>query len=119
MRCSWALARAGHWPAQGIGRVPYFPENRYTLQTVSKDLQEALQAVEAARMSDYIELRVSEISRQSRGYPLTLDKESLERYSVGVKKLNETEKQALTLTRTDISNKQKERMTNYFIARLL
>jgi hypothetical protein len=43
-----------------------------TSQTVSKDLQEALQAVEAARMSDYIELRVSEMGRQSRGYgPLT------------------------------------------------
>ena len=26
MRCSWALGRR---PAQGIGRVPYFPENRY------------------------------------------------------------------------------------------
>ncbi len=90
-----------------------------TSQTVSKDLEEALQAVEAARMSDYIEWRVSEISRQSRGYAVTLDKESLERYSVGVKKLNETEKQALTQTRTDISNKQKERMTNYFIATLL
>ncbi len=50
---------------------------------------------------------------------MTLDKESLKRYSVGVKKLNETEKQALSLTRTDISNKQKERMTNYFIATLL
>jgi hypothetical protein len=34
-------------------------------------LQEALQAVEAARMSDYIELRVSEISRQSRRYAVT------------------------------------------------
>lgn len=90
-----------------------------TSQTVSKDLQETLQAVEAGRMSDYIELRVSEISRQSRGYAVTLDKESLERYFVGVKKLNETEKQALTQTRTDISNKQKERKTNYFIARLL
>jgi len=90
-----------------------------TSQTVSKDLQEAWQAVEAARMSDYIELRVSEISRQSRRYAATLDKESLEGYFVGVKKLNETEKQALTLTRTDISNKQKERMTNYFIATLL
>ena len=90
-----------------------------TSPTVSKDLEEALQAVEAARMSDYIEWRVSEISRQSRGYAVTLDKESLDRYSVGVKKLNETEKQALTLTRTDISNKQKERMTNYFIATLL
>jgi hypothetical protein len=42
-----------------------------TSQTVSKDLQEALQAVEAARMSDYIELRVSEMGRQSRGYALT------------------------------------------------
>jgi hypothetical protein len=82
-------------------------------------LEEALQAVEAARMSDYIEWRVSEISRQSRGYAVRLDKESLERYSVGVKKLNETEKQALTQTGTDISNKQKERMTNYFIATLL
>jgi CHASE3 domain sensor protein len=82
-------------------------------------LEEALQAVEAARMSDYIEWRVSEISRQSRGYAVTLDKESLERYFVGVKKLNETEKQALTQTRTDISNQQKERMTNYFIATLL
>jgi hypothetical protein len=82
-------------------------------------LQEALQAVEAARISDYIELRVSEISRQSRRYAMTIAKESLERYSVGVKKLNETEKQALTPTRTDISNKQKERMTNYFIATLL
>ncbi|MEG4231698.1 hypothetical protein QUA40_06240 [Microcoleus sp. Pol11C3] len=70
-------------------------------------------------MSDYIELRLSDISRQSRGYALALDKESLERYFVGVKKLNEAEKQALTLTRTDISNKQKERMTNYFIATLL
>ncbi len=78
-----------------------------------------MQAVEAARMSDYIELRVSEISRQSRRYAATLDKESLEGYFVGVKKLNETEKQALTLTRTDISNKQKEGMTSYFIARLL
>jgi hypothetical protein len=29
------------------------------------------------------------------------------------------EKQALTQTGTDISNKQKERMTNYFIATLL
>lgn len=76
-------------------------------------------AVEAARMSDYIELRVSEISRPSRGYAVTLDKESLERYCVGVKKLNETEKQALTQTPTDLTNKQKERMTNYFIARLL
>lgn len=76
-------------------------------------------AVEAARISDYIELRVSEMGTQSRGYALTLDKESLERYWVGVKKLNETEKQALTLTRTDISNKQKEQMTSYFIARLL
>jgi CHASE3 domain sensor protein len=90
-----------------------------TSPTVSKDLEEALQAVEAARMSDYIEWRVSEISRQSRGYAVTLDKESLERYFVGVKKLNETEKQALTQTRTDISNQQKERMTNYFIATLL
>ena len=90
-----------------------------TSQTVSKDLQETLQAVEAGRISDYIELRVSEISRQSRGYAVTLDKESLEGYSVRVKKLNETEKQALTLTRTNISNKQKERMTNYFIATLL
>ncbi len=50
---------------------------------------------------------------------MILDKESLERYSVGVKKLNETEKPALTQTRTDLTNKQKERMTNYFIARLL
>jgi hypothetical protein len=50
---------------------------------------------------------------------VTLDKESLERYFVGVKKLNETEKPALTQSRTDISNKQKERMTNYFIATLL
>jgi CHASE3 domain sensor protein len=90
-----------------------------TSQTVSKDFEEALQAVEAARMSDYIELRASEMGRQSRGYGLTLDKESLERYAVGVKKLNETEKQALIQTRTDISNKQKERMTSYFIARLL
>jgi hypothetical protein len=40
-----------------------------------------LQAVEAARISDYIELRVSEISRQSRRYAVTLAKESLERYS--------------------------------------
>ncbi|WP_445174857.1 hypothetical protein [Microcoleus sp.] len=62
---------------------------------------------------------MSEISRQSRGYAVILDKESLERYSVGVKKLNETEKPALTQTRTDLTNKQKERMTNYFIARLL
>lgn len=90
-----------------------------TSPTVSKDLQEAFQAVEAARMSDYIELRVSEISRQSRGYAVTLDQESLDRYEAGVKKLNETEKQALTLIRTDLSNKGKERMTNYFIARLL
>ena len=52
-----------------------------TSQTVSKDLQEALQAVEAARISDYIELRVSEISRQSRRYAMTIAKESLERYS--------------------------------------
>jgi len=51
-----------------------------TSQTVSKDLQETLQAVEAGRISDYIELRVSEISRQSRGYAVTLDKESLDRY---------------------------------------
>jgi len=33
IRCSWALAKQGigHWPnrALGIGRVPYFPENRY------------------------------------------------------------------------------------------
>ena len=64
-----------------------------------------MQAVEAARMSDYIELRVSEISRQSRGYAVTLDKESLEGYCVGVKKLNETEKQALTQTPTDLTNK--------------
>lgn len=80
-----------------------------TSQTVSKDLEEALQAVEAAsaRMSDYIELRVPEISRQSRGYAVTLDKESLERYFVGVKKVNETEKQALTLTRTDIAINKK------------
>ena len=35
-----------------------------TSQTVSKDLQETLQAVEAGRISDYIELRVSEISGQ-------------------------------------------------------
>ena len=90
-----------------------------TSPTVSKDLEEALQAVKAARMSECIELRVSEISRQSRGYAVTLDKESLDRYSVGVKKLSETEKKALTQTRTDISNKQKEWMTNYFIATLL
>jgi methyl-accepting chemotaxis protein len=82
-----------------------------TAQTVSKNFEEALQAVQAARMSDYIELRVSEIGRQSRGYALTLDKESLDRYEAGVKKLNETEKEALTLTRTDLGNEQKERMT--------
>jgi len=51
-----------------------------TSQTVSKDFEETLQAVEAARISDSIELRVSEISRQSRRYAVTLDKESLERY---------------------------------------
>jgi len=51
-----------------------------TSQTVSKDFEETLQAVEAARISDWIELRVSEISRQSRRYAVTLDKESLERY---------------------------------------
>ncbi|WP_333301912.1 hypothetical protein [Microcoleus sp. K4-C2] len=78
-----------------------------------------MQAVEAARMSDYIELRVSEMGRQSRGYALTIEKESLDRYEAGVKKLNETEKQALTLIRTDLSNKEKERMTHYFIATLL
>jgi len=81
-----------------------------TAQTVSKNFEEALQAVEASRMSDYIELRVSEIGRQSRGYALTLDKESLDRYEAGVKKLKETEKQALTLTH-NLSNEQKERMT--------
>ncbi|MEG4960617.1 hypothetical protein [Microcoleus sp. K4-B3] len=70
-------------------------------------------------MSDYIELRVSEMGRQSRGYALTIEKESLDRYEAGVKKLNETEKQALTLIRTDLSNKEKERMTHYFIATLL
>jgi len=31
MRCSWALARAGHWALARAGRVPYFPENRYTM----------------------------------------------------------------------------------------
>ncbi len=26
----WPAQGIGHWPAQGIGRVPYFPENRYS-----------------------------------------------------------------------------------------
>ncbi|MEG4028798.1 MULTISPECIES: methyl-accepting chemotaxis protein [unclassified Microcoleus] len=81
-----------------------------TSQTVSKNFEEALQAVQAARMSDYIELRVSEIARQSRGYALTLDKEALDRYEAGVKKLKETEDQASDLTH-NLSNEQKERMT--------
>lgn len=29
MRCSWALGKQGKQGKQGLGKVPYFPENRY------------------------------------------------------------------------------------------
>ena len=81
-----------------------------TAQTVSKNFEEALQAVEAARMSDYIELRVSEVNRRSKGYALTLDKAALDRHEEGVRKLKETRDRASDLTH-NLSGEQKKRMT--------
>ncbi|MEI6427137.1 MAG: methyl-accepting chemotaxis protein [Pseudanabaena sp. ELA607] len=81
-----------------------------TSQSVSRNFDDALEAVEGARMSDYIELRVSQISRQARGYALTRDKELLQRYEDGVKYLNETQEKAKLLL-PKLVPEQKERMS--------
>ncbi len=81
-----------------------------TSNTVGKNFDDALDAVEAARMSDAIELRVSQVGRQARGYALTSDKELLDRYEAGVKSLNETQDKANTLV-SRLTGEQKERMT--------
>ena len=80
-----------------------------TSNTVGKNFDNAIEAVDAARMSDYIELRVSQLGRQARGYVLTSDKELLDRYEEGVKYLNETQEKAKLIIR-DLNGEQKERM---------
>ncbi|MBD2151361.1 methyl-accepting chemotaxis protein [Pseudanabaena sp. FACHB-1277] len=80
-----------------------------TSQIVDKSFEHALVANDRARVSDALELRVSQIARQSRGYALTLDKELLDRYESGVKNLNEVQDKALVLVK-DALPEQKERM---------
>ena len=80
-----------------------------TSQTVGKSLENALISNDRARVSDSLELMMSQISRQSRGYAITLDKDILERYEGSVKTLNETQAKALVLVK-DAIPEQKERM---------
>ncbi len=81
-----------------------------TTQTVGRDFDEALEATEAARMSDYLELRVSQIGRQSRGYALTRDKALLDRYEEGIKSLDDTQEKAKSVI-AKLSGDQKVRLT--------
>ena len=80
-----------------------------TTQSVDKDFEHAMEAIARARISDTLELKNSAISRQSRGYVITLDKAILERYETSVKDLNEVQKKALELTKNAIPE-QRERM---------
>jgi len=80
-----------------------------TSQTVGKNFEHALLATDRARISDALELRISQISRQSRGYVITLEKDLLDRYEEGVKSLNEVQEKALELTKNAIPE-QRERM---------
>jgi len=80
-----------------------------TSQAVGKNFEHALVANDRARVSDALELKVSQIGRQARGYALTLDKDLLSRYEAGVKELNEVQEKALELTKNAIPE-QRERM---------
>ncbi len=80
-----------------------------TAQNVSKNFEAALRSEVRGKAASELELRLSQTSRQSRGYALTTDKAILERYEAGVKMLNEAQAHALEVTK-DAIPEQRERM---------
>ena len=80
-----------------------------TSQEVGKNLDRALRSEARGQAVKELELRISQTSRQSRGYALTLDKELLDRYENGAKRLEEAQAEALALTK-DAITEQRERV---------
>ena len=78
-----------------------------TSQTVARDFDEALRSNDVSSKIQSFEIDMAQISRQSRGYALSLDKELLDTYEANVKALEENRDQALKMIR---SPEQKERI---------
>jgi methyl-accepting chemotaxis protein len=68
-----------------------------TTQTVGRDFEEALRSNDVSAKVQDFETDIAQISRQARGYALTVDKELLDSYEANVKALEEHRDQALKM----------------------
>jgi methyl-accepting chemotaxis protein len=80
-----------------------------TSQEVGRNLDRASRAESIAKAASELELRITEIVRQSRGYALIVNKELLDRYEKSVEDLQESRNRALAASK-DAIPEQRERI---------
>ena len=80
-----------------------------TSQDVGKNFNQVLKSEARAKAVKDLELKMSQIARQSRGYALTVDKTLLDRYEQGIENLQEARNRTLE-TSKDALPEQRERM---------
>ncbi len=81
----------------------------YTAQDVSKNFGRALKTEDQAKSVNDLELRMSHLARQSRGYAITVNKSLLDAYEKGIEDTQESRNRILAVTK-DATPEQRERM---------